>query len=159
MEYQILPLARCPEHAEGVAERIYKLWGHLIHADTGMSLLEFTGVIRGRAVEDRVPLTLIALVDDKLIGTVSLKEREDTTAEGISPWVGGLVVDHGWRAKGIGAALLARAEAAASRLGFPCLYLSCEPKVEHFYAQAGWEIMVRTTSCGDEVAVMRKRLA
>jgi len=159
MAYQILPLARCPEHAEGVAERTYKLWGHLIYEDTGMSLLEFTDVIRARAVEDRVPLTLIALVEDKLIGTVSLKEREDTTAESLSPWIGGLLVDEAWRGKGIGAALLTGAEAAATRLGSPWLHLSCEPEVEHFYVQAGWELMVRTTSCGDEVAVMRKRLA
>jgi len=124
-----------------------------------MSSIEFTDAIRRRAVEDRVPLALVALVGDELIGTVSLKEREDTTAEVLTPWIGGLLVDEAWRGKGIGAALLAGAKAAAARIGYPWLHLSCEPDVEQFYVQAGWELLLRTTSCGDEVAVMRKALA
>lgn len=159
MEYDIVPLARYPEHVDGVAERTYGLWGRLIHEDTGMSLREFTEVIRGRAVEDRVPLALVALAGDQLIGSVSLKEQEAATAAGLSPWIGGLLVDETWRGKGVGVALLAGAEAAAARLGHPWLHLSCKPEVEHFYARAGWELMHRTVSLGDEVAVMRKRLA
>lgn len=159
MEYLIVPLARSPEHAQGVAQRTYALWGRLIYEDTGMSVSEFTDVIRSRAVEDRVPLTLVALAGDKLIGTVSLKEREASTLANVSPWIGGLLVDEAWRGKGIGAALLTGAEAAAAKLGCPWLHLSCEPDLEQFYTQAGWELFTRTVSCGDQVAVMRKRLA
>lgn len=159
MEYEIVPLAKYPEHAAGVAERTYGLWGRLIYEDTGMSLREFTDVIRSRAVEDRVPLALVALAGGRLIGTVSLKEQEATTAEGLTLWIGGLLVDEAWRGRGIGAALLTGAEAAAARLGYPWLHLSCEPDVEDFYARTGWELLLRTTSCGDEVAVMRKRVA
>jgi GNAT superfamily N-acetyltransferase len=159
MEYHIRPLADHPEHAAGVAERTYRLWGRLICEDTGMSASEFTEVIRGRAVNDSVPLTLIALAGDKLVGTVSLKQDEASTAANLSPWIGGLLVDEAWRAKGVGAALLAEAELTAARLGYSWLYLSCEPDVEHFYKYLGWALMRRTLSCGDEVALMKKRLA
>lgn len=159
MHVQIFPLADYPEHAAGVAERTYRLWGHLIHEDTGMSAAEFVEVLRSRAVTDRVPLTLIALAGDELVGAVSLKQREDTTDATLSPWIGGLLVDEAWRGKGVGAALLKEAEATAAKLGYPTLYLSCEPKVEHFYAQLGWNLMLRKLSCGDEVALMNKRLA
>ncbi|MFC5462667.1 GNAT family N-acetyltransferase [Massilia niabensis] len=158
MEYHITSLADHPAHAAGVAERIYRLWGRLIHADTGMSASDFTEVIRSRAVTHRVPLTLIALAGDELVGTVSLKEDEPTTAENLSPWIGGLLVDDSWRGKGLGQALLAAAEAAAARLGYASLYLSCEPDVEHFYGRSGWALVRRTHSCGDEVALMTKRL-
>lgn len=159
MEYQIALLADHPQHVAGVAHRIYQLWGRLIYEDTGKSAAEFTEVIRCRAVKDSVPLTLVALAGNELIGTVSLKQHEATTAASLSPWIGGLLVDEAWRSKGLGAALLAQAEVSASRLGYPWLYLSCEPDVEHFYERLGWKVMERTLSCGDEVAVMRKRLA
>lgn len=158
MHARILPLADHPEHAAGVAERIYQLWGRLIHDDTGMSATEFTEVIRGRAVTDRVPLTLIALAGDELVGTVSLKREEASTAAELSPWIGGLLVDPAWRGKRLGAALLREAESMAARLGYAALYLSCEPAVEHFYVQQGWHVMLRTRSCGDDVALMTKRL-
>lgn len=159
MTFRIIPLAHSPEHAAGVAERIYALWGRLIHEDTGMSADEFIEVIRGRAVTDRVPLTLIALSGDALVGMVSLKRHEDTTAPGLSPWISGLLVDDAWRGKGLGAALLGEAEAMAATLGYPALYLSCEPQVEDFYARSGWTLIRRTLSCGNDVALMKKPLA
>ena len=115
-------------------------------------------MIRERAVTDRVPLSLIALAGEELVGTVSLKQHEDSTAPNLSPWIGGLVVDEGWRGKGLGAALLRAAESTAVMLEYAELYLSCEPEVEQFYARLGWELMLRTRSCGSEVALMRKRL-
>lgn len=159
MKYQIIPLADHPAHAAGVAERIYQLWGRLIVEDTGMSAAEFTEVIRSRAVHDRVPMTLIALAGDELVGAVSLKEHERTTAENLSPWIGGLLVDDPWRGKGLGKALLAAAEATAVRLGYSSLYLSCEPDVEYFYERSGWVLVHRTLSCADEVALMTKHLS
>lgn len=158
MEYHIIPLADRPAHAAGVAARAWQLWGRLIADDTGMSADEFTDVIRSRAVRDRVPLTLIALAGDALVGTVSLKAHEASTAAGLSPWIGGLLVDDAWRGKGLGNALLAAAEAAAVRLGHASLYLSCEPDLEQFYTRAGWTLVRRTLSCGDDVALMEKRL-
>jgi GNAT superfamily N-acetyltransferase len=158
MEFFIAPLAQHQHHVEGVAERIYRLWGRLIHEDSGMSAAEYTEVVRSRAVLDRVPTTLVALAADTLVGTVSLKQEETTTAAGLSPWVGGLLVDEGWRARGVGKALLEKAEATAARLGYPFLHLSCEPEVEHFYQRLGWEVLRHTVSCGDKVALMRKRL-
>jgi len=159
MEYEISALADHPKHAAAVAARTYQMWGRLIYEDTGMSASEFTEVIRKRAVKDQVPLTLIALAGDKLVGTVGLKKEETSTTAGLSPWIGGLLVDEAWRSKGIGAALLAAAEVSAARLGFSWLYLSCEPDLEPFYGRLGWESMQRTVSCGDEVMLMRKPLA
>ena len=158
MTYQIILLANDPSHAPEVARRIYALWGHLIYEDTGMSASKFNQVIRDRAVTDRIPLTLIALAEGELVGTVSLKQHEDTTAPDLSPWIGGLLVDEGWRGKGLGAALLGVAERTAVTLGYAELYLSCEPDVEHFYARLGWELVLRKLSFGDEVALMRKSL-
>lgn len=158
MAYQITALASHPEHAEGVAARTYQLWGHLIHEDTGMSAAEFTEVVRSRAVTDSVPLTLIALEGGALVGSVSLKKAEASTAAELTPWIGGLLVDEALRGRGLGKALLAEAEVAAARLGYPWLYLSCEPHVEPFYERLGWTLLRRATSCGDEVAIMRKEL-
>ena len=159
MEYQIFPLASYPHYSGAVAERTYRLWGRLIYEDTGMSASDFIQVVQSRAVTDRIPLTLIALAGDELAGMVSLKQHEAITDAALSPWIGGLLVEDAWRGKGLGAALLAQAEAAAIGLGHPVLYLSCEADVEHFYARLGWECMARKQSCGDEVAVMKKRLA
>ena len=158
-EYRIVLLADRPEHAAGVAERIYQLWGRLIAADTGMSASAYTEVIRRRAVTDRVPLTLIALAGDALVGAVSLKQDEASTAADLSPWIGGLLVDEALRGKGLGRALLAKAEATAAGLGYSWLYLSCVPDMQHFYERQGWVLMQRTLSFGDEVALMKKGLS
>lgn len=158
MVYQITALANHPEHAEGVAAQTYQLWGHLIREDTGMSATEFTEVVRSRAVTDKVPLTLIALDGAQLIGSVSLKKEEASTAPDLTPWIGGLLVDEAQRGQGLGKALLAEAEIAAARLGYSSLYLSCEPHVQAFYERAGWTLLRHTVSCNDEVALMRKAL-
>lgn len=159
MTYQVNALALHPEHIEGVAERTYQLWGHLIREDTGMSATEYVEVVRGRAVTDSVPLTLVALEGDKLVGSVSLKKHEASSAADLTPWIGGLLVDEAMRGKGLGKALMEEAEKAAARLGYPCLYLSCESHVEPFYERLGWTLLKRAISCGDEVAIMKKKLA
>lgn len=156
--YHITALANHPEHVEGVAARIYQLWGHLIREDTGMSAAQFTEVVRGRAVTDSVPLTLIALEGNVLVGCVSLKKNEASTDADLTPWIGGLLVDEAMRGRGLGKALLAEAEAAAARLGYSWLYLSCEPHVQAFYEGSGWSLLRNAISCGDEVAIMRKGL-
>lgn len=156
--FRITALANHPEHVEGVAARTYQLWGHLIREDTGMSAVEFTEVVRSRAVTDSVPLTLIALEGNALVGSVSLKKHEASTAADLTPWIGGLLVDEAMRGRGLGKALLAEAEVAAARLGYRWLYLSCEAHVEPFYERLGWSLLRRAISCGDEVALMRKAL-
>lgn len=123
-----------------------------------MSAADFTRVIRSRAVRDRVPLTLIALAGDPLVGTVSLKLHEASTDAQLSPWIGGLLVDALWRGKGLGAALQGAAERAAAALGYARLHLSCEANVEDFYLRLGWALMERKQSCGDLVALMKKDL-
>lgn len=156
--HQVTALAKHPEHIEGVAERTYRLWGHLIREDTGMTAVEYIEVVRSRAVTDSVPLTLIALEGDALVGSVSLKKHEASSAPDLTPWIGGLLVDEAMRGKGLGKALLVEAEAAAARLGYPWLYLSCERHVEPFYERLGWTLLKRAISCGDEVAIMKKKL-
>jgi GNAT superfamily N-acetyltransferase len=116
-------------------------------------------VVRSRAVRDRIPLTLLALTDGELVGQVSIKIEEPYVIEGLSPWIGGLLVKDNWRGRGTGKALLSEVERVAAELEVEVMYLTCEADAEPFYERMGWRVLERTVSLGDEVAVMYKNLA
>ncbi len=92
------------------------------------------------------------------MGTASLKIREMTTHEHLYHWLGSVYVLPAYRGRGIGSALVARAEQEAAELGVRTLYLHT-PDKEGFYRRRGWETMERPVYFDMPVAVMRKDMA
>lgn len=111
--------------------------------------------------ESRIPKTLVALLDGKLIGCVSLvnytyrsSERMPKVANESPVWLSNLFVLEKYREQGFGNALIDAAKHYASDLGQDELWLSATDYTD-YYQKRGWEIIRRTRLAGRQVNVMR----
>lgn len=131
-------LADCPEYLLTVASWVFSEWGHEIGQVTQE---EITDEFRGHLNRDRIPLTIIALLDDRPAGTASIysQDMEEVHPE-LSPWLAAVYVPPQYRDQGIGSELVKAIEDIAKNLQIRELYLFT-PDKEHFYAHLGWSIL------------------
>ncbi|HEV2839873.1 MAG TPA: GNAT family N-acetyltransferase [Chthoniobacterales bacterium] len=100
-----------------------------------------------------IPLTVIALSDNELLGSASLIEHDMDDRLELTPWLAGVFVAPEHRRKGIGAALVSRVMAEATSLGLPKLYLYTMDSTA-FYASLGWSLMEKTRYRQMAVSIM-----
>lgn len=77
--------------------------------------------LAARCNRDRLPIGLVAIEDDRILGTAAL-DRDAAT--GLAPSVVGLLVAREYRRRGVAGALLAAAESLARELGYRELFAS-----------------------------------
>lgn len=83
----------------------------------------------------RLPLCLVALVDDELVGTVSLIDNDDPSRPHLHPWLAALVVVESHRRLRIGTALVEQLLERAAMLDYDAVYLGTDAPA--FYARFG----------------------
>jgi GNAT superfamily N-acetyltransferase len=106
-----------------------------------------------RLVSD-VQHTLIAEIENEVVGMVALRGRWEAAPEIPSPWIGGLFVVPQHRGQGIGKALVEAATAEAVAAGQPIVHMAIRVDPES-YIRRGWRV-VGTVFSGDEsVTVLR----
>lgn len=147
-------LAHFPEHIDMISHWVFGEWGAL---RPELTLAQVVSDFQARAVTDRIPLALVAIDGDEVVGCLNLKESEDITKPGLSPWVGAVYVREDRRGQGVGKALMLAGDEAARRLGVTQLYLSAT-EAEGFYQSLGWCVLERLNCGGEQVVVMVKRL-
>lgn len=152
---RIAYLADYPGHVPTLASWIFRHWGRMYRMKSVEEQIER---LSERLNKDKLPLALVALADSEPVGTASLKIREMTTHPHLHDWLGTVYVAEDHRNRGIGTALVRRAEEEAKRLGIGTLYLHT-PDKEDFYAKRGWVAIERPVYYGMPVVVMKKRLA
>lgn len=91
-----------------------------------------------RLERNRLPLGIVAFVDGQLAGTCALTAMSGGLTER-SPWLGGLLVEPALRRRGVGLALLERAQIEARRLGFTRLH-ALTAEARGLFEQAGWRL-------------------
>lgn len=147
MTVQIDHLFHHPELLRDVAEMIY----HEFWRDRpGYSPDFFAALLRQATTPDAIPLSLVALVDGKLAGTINLIENDDADRPHLRPWLAALVVAAPLRGHGIGTQLVKRLKAEARRLGCNELYLGTD--APPFYSRLG---AVWQESTGRSIEIMR----
>lgn len=87
---------------------------------------------------DTLPITLLGLLADDPVATVTLKYRELDWAPGADYWLGSLYVREDLRGRGFARTMLDAAETAAAAAGSVPLYLYSPAKVA-LYRHLGWE--------------------
>lgn len=131
---QLRPLSDCPGQIAPTAALITALWpGWYGPGGQGDALADITA----RATPGALPLGLIAEAGGEVLGTVALAETSYGAA-GDSPWLIGLGVAPKARRQGIGAALIAGAEALARQRGAGALHTTTREAAGLFTAR-GWE--------------------
>ena len=139
-----------PEALAKLAEWQHAEWGNLRPGDT----LEKRMVrLAGMAERDRIPLTVVALEGDEVLGSASLIQHDMETRMELTPWLAGVFVGEAYRRRGIGAELVRRIMAEARRLKVPLLYLYTVHS-EKFYAALGWNLQERTSYREQPVVIM-----
>ncbi len=148
---RIVPLATRAELVPVVARWHWDAWGH---GDPSGSLEAWTDGLRGRLGTDGIPISWVALFDERPVGSVALIENDMATHPELSPWLSGLYVVDDARGRGIGSALTEHCESAAAALGCRALYLYTT-RAEGLYRQRGWEPFARERYGSEDVVVMR----
>jgi predicted N-acetyltransferase YhbS len=132
MEARIDHLFDHPVHIPRVAGWIYReFW----QGRPGYSVQTFERLLADASGRDRVPLSLLALVDGSPVGTVNLVDNDDPGRPNLRPWLAALVVVPEHRRHGIGSELVRRLIGEARRLGFSELFLGTD--IPSFYRRLG----------------------
>lgn len=133
---EIIHLLEKPEHLPKVASWIYEEWWT---GKPGYSPQSIEKKLREASDVTRIPLSLLALVDDKPAGTVNLIESDDEERPHLRPWLAALLVRRDCQNKGIGSALVRRCVEEAKRLGIANLHLKTQ--IPDFYRRFGAEVL------------------
>ena len=107
--------------------------------------------------KDKLPLTLVAIENDEVVGTVCLRSDGMSTHEDWKAWLSYLVVPESHRGKGIGKALVMQAEHIAKELGIKELHLFTRLAEPKLYVDLGWELIGKEDYRGGCVSIMTKK--
>lgn len=141
LQPRIDQLAERPNWVPVVGAWIYHQWWTTV---PGASVATLSERLRGHLTPDQIPLTLVASLDSRPVGTATLLEHDAGTEQwpDFSPWLAGVYVVPGFRRCGVGSALVKAVECKAADLGVGRLYLSTVDRQE-FYAGLGWQLIDR----------------
>jgi GNAT superfamily N-acetyltransferase len=147
-------LADHQEHIPQLAAWFYQEWSLFY---PGKSVENVASAMRERTNKNNIPLALVALEGETLVGTVCLKNHDMDTRRDLSPWLAGLYVAEFYRGQGIGTALVKSIEQKAKEIGVPKVYLYT-PSAQSFYLRIAWRFREGTEYHSTEVAIMEKEM-
>ena len=122
---------------------------------TTVTKLDISKSVRAHCNKDRIPVALVALEGDALVGVVCLKTNDMPTRPELTPWLAGLFVTPSHRGKGIGKKLVFALEKMAANLGIEKLYLYTADR-EVFYQRLNWQTKEKDTYLDNKVTIMEK---
>lgn len=128
---KIVPLYQASQHAEQVTDWLWQAFGSAESRDF------FAAIVANSQREGEMPLTFIALEDEKPLGTVGLWRCDLISRQDLWPWLAALYIDEGQRGKGLGERLQRHVVDYARGLGFESLFLYSTCKA--YYERFGWQ--------------------
>jgi len=139
-----------------IAQWFYEEWGEF-HPELDVNrIAERLGE---RCNTDEIPLALVAVLQEEVVGTVSLKKYDMDTRMQYSPWLASLYVRKDCRNKGVGMRLIEAGLEKAKILGIKHLYLYTRTRKHvDFYLSQGWVHVETTDYRGGIVTVLLRTL-
>jgi predicted N-acetyltransferase YhbS len=136
-------------------------WGYRewrpVFDQLNMTLDDVIASFQQRTETDKLPLGLVAIIDDVVVGTGALKEHDLQLRPNLSPWLGGMFVDPKFRNGGVGSVLVTRLIEEARKLKLPRLYL-WTTSAESLYLRLGWTRIEKLQYCGYDISLMDRIL-
>jgi GNAT superfamily N-acetyltransferase len=130
-------------------------WGHLIPGET---LAATEARQRSYLNPEGIPLIVIALDGEEVVGAAQLKFREMDIYPTREHWLGGVFVRPTHRGKELASRLVTRAADIAQSLQVRSLFLQTERLDGGLYARLGWKPCEQVTYKGIRVLVMERSL-
>ena len=128
-----------------------------VYDKAGMTLGDVVASYAQRVNTDTLPLALVAIYHDRVIGTGSLKLQDLDVRPQLTPWMGGIFVVKEYRGRGVATALIHQLIKEARRLSIKRLYLWTS-SAEVLYANLGWVSLERFDYCGQKISVMQREI-
>ncbi|MGB5624829.1 MAG: GNAT family N-acetyltransferase [Woeseiaceae bacterium] len=148
-------LADRPDAVPLVAEWYFGEWGHLNPAATPEKIAARLSASMNR---DAIPLVVLAVTGDEVIGSAELKYREMTIYPEKEHWLGGVFVVPEHRGKGVAARLIDAVINSARVLGVDVLHIQTERLDGGLYLKLGWQRTEQVRYRGLDVLVMEREL-
>jgi predicted N-acetyltransferase YhbS len=139
MTYHVISLREQPRHLATAAAWIHRQWW----SETDTPVEAIAQWLATHLGDGGFPVTLIAVSEGEIAGSVSLHESEAEDRPDYKPYLGALFVRPESRAQGLGVALVRAVETQAARLGHSVLYLNAGDATAPFYQGLGWQIVER----------------
>ena len=102
---------------------------------------------------DQIPLCLVEMEKDEVLGTAALLTQDMDTYAQHSPWLACVYVSEAYRGQGIGKKVVLAATDKARQLGVEKLYLWTDHQ-KKFYEKLGWQTLATTIYKTYPVTVM-----
>jgi predicted N-acetyltransferase YhbS len=132
MDHTICHLFERPQLRSAVAELIHnEFWTDV----PGASAEKMAARLGDASTADALPLCLIALHGDEVLGAINLVDNDDDDHTDWHPWLAGMVVAASHRGRGIGSQLVRALLVEAQRLNFGRVYFGTDGP--RFYEQLG----------------------
>lgn len=106
--------------------------------------------------KDKLPLTYVAIYQNKPIGMASLRVTEGAH-HNLTPWLGGLVVHPDYRRKKVGEKLVSAVKNHAKLLGYSEIYLLSYDELLAWYEKLGWQ-SISATDNEPDITILTIRL-
>lgn len=141
---QIKCLADVPKYVPTLAQWTMDAWGGY---DPTLSLQIATASVQDKLNKHKIPLAFVALVDNKPVGMVTLKDNiKPKGYEDRNLWLGSHWVVESYRKQGVGTALLEHACSKAKEFGYKKISVwDSNPENPKWYEQHGWKKFARDT--------------
>jgi predicted N-acetyltransferase YhbS len=121
---QIAHLVHHTHLINATAQLIYdEFWVDVID---GMSVADLVAHLKTVSAPPCIPISLIALIDGELVGTVNLIENDDANRKHLRPWLAAMVVRAEYRGQGIGTALVKALLAQARAINISTIYFGTD---------------------------------
>lgn len=141
-----------PHLIDPVAQIIFhEFW---VNVEDGMTIDDLVAHLQTATKPQQIPLSLIALVNGQLAGTVNLIENDDAKRAHLRPWLAAIVVRADLRGQGVGTALVKALLADAKLMNIPTVYFGTDGP--GFYQRLG---AVKHEDVRDDFAIMKFELA
>ena len=137
---KIAYLADYPDFTEIVTEWLFNEF--FVDIRPGVTYEQLLEAIKNTN-KTKLPIRLIALSDDKCIGTISIVSN-DLRSRSYTPWLASLYVDPPYRKNKIGAQLVERVKQIVKELGYSELYLRTEFASDYYRAR-NWQYVETCT--------------
>ena len=148
-------LADRPGAVPLVAEWYFGEWGYLNPASTPEKV---AAKLLASMNRDAIPLVVLAVMGDEVIGSAELKYREMTIYPEKEHWLGGVFVVPEHRGRGVAARLIDAVVNSARILGVDVLHIQTKRLDGGLYLKLGWQRTEQICYRGLDVLVMQREL-
>ena len=106
---------------------------------------------------DELPITLVAILEGEVAGTVTLKSRALPSHLHLTPWLAMLLVPPAFQKKGVELYLVVAVEQLAARLGNPELFASTGTE-SPLLIRRNWKVVEEPGESGTDLFIFKRAL-